>query len=190
MVLRAALTALVAALVAAAPAAPAAAAGPEITDLDVAVDGNRALVRFRLAEGFGARLVERVRSGLPTGFVYQLELLKDRKRWYDRPLAATTLQVTAMYDAVSGEYLVNTKLGGKLVESRMATTLGELERALTEVRGLPAFALDPFPRSWRLLVRVRAELGGKTVLFFPARETTDWRESDKFRSPNVLPEPE
>ena len=90
-----------------------AAADPQaaISDLAVRVDGNRALVSFRLDDAFDQRFIERVQSGLPTGFTYRLELLKDRKRWYDRALEDTTLQIAAMYDAISREYLVNTKLG-------------------------------------------------------------------------------
>jgi hypothetical protein len=172
----------------AAPTPSAAEQGPRISELSVTVDGNRAMVGFRLEGAFDDRLVERVQSGLPTGFVFQLELLKDRKRWYDRPLEESTFQVTAMYDSLSREFLVNYKLGGKLIESRMVDDLAELEAALTRVEGLPAFELDPYPRVWRLLVRVRAEVGRRTLLgFIPTKDTTDWRESNKFRTLNRLP---
>jgi len=154
----------------------------------VEVDGNRALVGFDLEGAFDQRFVERLQSGLPTGVVYRLELLKDRKRWYDRPLAETDLQVVAMYDAISREYLVNHKLGGELVQSRSVDNLADLEREMTRIRDLPAFSLDGLPRSWRLLVRVRAELGSRTILsFIPAKVQTDWSESRKFRTLNELP---
>ena len=146
------------------------AADAAITRPRVEVEGNRALVSFELEQALDERFLERVQSGLPTGFLYRLELLKDRKRWYDRPLAETTLQVVAMYDAVSREYLVNRKLGGKLVDSRMVSDLAGLERELTRVESLPAFHLDGLPRSWRLLVRVRAEMGSRTILsIIPAK---------------------
>jgi hypothetical protein len=185
-----ALATILALLAAAAAPLPAGAAeDAEISALAVRVDGNRALVGFRLTGAFDGRFVERVQSGLPTGFTYQLELLKDRKRWYDRTLEQTSFQVVAMYDALSHEYLVNYKLGGKLVESRTASDLAQLETAMTAVDGLPAFELDGFPHAWRMLVRVRAEVGDRTLLgFIPAKATTDWRESNKFRAPNVLPE--
>jgi hypothetical protein len=159
-----------------------------VTRPRVEVEGNRALVSFALEGAVDERFLERVHSGLPTGFLYRLELLKDRKRWYDRPLAETTLQVVAMYDAVSREYLVNRKLGGKLVDSRIVGDLPSLERELTRVDALPAFHLDGLPRSWRLLVRVRAEMGSRTILsIIPAKVQTDWSESRKFRTMNELP---
>jgi hypothetical protein len=159
----------------------------EIPPPRVEVDGNRALVSFRLDGALDERFLDRVHSGLPTGFLYRLELLKDRKRWYDRPLEETTFQVVAMYDAVSREYLVNRKLGGKLIDSRMVGDLPALERELTRIESLPAFQLDGLPRSWRLLVRVRAEMGSRTILsFIPAKVHTDWSESRKFRTENEL----
>jgi hypothetical protein len=88
---------------------------------------------------------------------------------------------------VAQEYLVNYKLNGKLVESRMVRSLEDLRRAMTRFEGLPAFTLEPLPRRWRLLVKVRALLGTKTLFsIIPTREATDWKESDKFWVPTDL----
>lgn len=171
--------------------APAAAlADGKIRGLDVEVEGHRVLLSFQLVEGFERDVEERVRSGLPTSFTYELELLRDRKRWFDRPLESATLQVIAMFDAVAQEYLVNYKLDGKLVESRMVRSLDELREAMTRFRSVPAFTLDPLPRRWRLLVKVRALLGSRTLFaLIPTRVTTDWQESDKFWAPEELMPP-
>lgn len=179
---------LAACLVTVALVAPAADAA-EITELDVQVDGNLARVSFRLDGAFSEEFRERLESGLPSGFIYHLELLKDRKRWFDNTLESGRFQVVAMYDAASRGYLVNYKLDGKLVESRMVRELDDVEHAMTVIEDLPAFHLDPYPRSWRLLVRVRAAIGSRTVLFFvPARALTDWRASRKFRTLNERPQ--
>lgn len=171
-------------------AAPAAGADPTVLDeLRVEVDGNLARVSFSLDGAFTPRFVERLESGLPASFVYQLELFRDHRKWFDNSLARARLHVAAMYDAGTRGYLINYKLDGELVESRMVRDLEEVERAMTVIEDLPAFHLDPYPREWRLLVRARAVLGPKTVLFFiPARAKTDWRESRKFRSLNELPD--
>ena len=166
------------------------AAEPKIRDLEVEVEGHRVMVGFRLVDGFDRDVAERVGTGLPTAFVYELELLRDRKRWFDRPLQRTTLQVVAMFDARAREYLVNYKLDGKLVESRMVHDLADLEAAMTRFDALPAFMLEPLPRRWRLLVKVRAVLGPKTLFsIIPSRVATDWRESEKFTAPEELMPP-
>jgi hypothetical protein len=94
-----------------------------------------------------------------------------------------------MYDAATRGYLVNYKLDGKLIESRLVRGLPDLERAMTEIEALPAFELQGLPRSWRLLVRVQADVGARTLFgVLPSRLLTDWRESEKFRSLNPLPD--
>lgn len=170
---------------------PARADDPQIHGLQVRLDGRRVMVDFVLTDAFDDDLIERVSSGLPTSIVYELELMRDRKRWFDRPLDSSTIQVVAMFDALAREYLVNYKLDGKLVESRMARDLDELRTAMTEFDELPAFTLEPQTRRSRLLVKVRALLGSKTLFsFIPTRVNTEWRESRKFRPPDdLLPPP-
>ena len=59
-------------VVLAALALPATAEDPaQIADLTVKVDGNQVLVSFHLDNAFDQRFVERVQSGLPTGFPYR-----------------------------------------------------------------------------------------------------------------------
>ncbi|HUO87011.1 MAG TPA: DUF4390 domain-containing protein [Thermoanaerobaculia bacterium] len=157
---------------------------PRIREVSVALDGHLVRVGFQLEGAVTADFVERLESGLPTGFVYRLELLKDRKRWFDQGVERSTLQVFAMYDAATRGYLVNYKLDGKLIESRLVRGLPDLARAMTVIDALPAFQSTGLPRSWRLLVRVQADIGPRTLLgVLPTRQVTEWRESRKFRPP-------
>jgi len=168
-------------------AVTATAAGAELSSVDVRVDGNLARLDLVLDGSFTDDFVERLESGLPTGLIYRFELLQDR-RWFDRELEKGMLQVVAMYDAATRGYLVNYKLDGKLIESRMVRELAEVEEAMTRIEDLPAFRLDDYPNAWRLLVRARATVGSRTVLFFvPARAITDWKPSEKFRTLNQIP---
>lgn len=165
----------------------AAAGAAEIRNLQAELEGDRVLVSFQLDGAFDQQLVERVESGLPTTIVYELELLRDRKRWFDRNLDEGSLTVVGIYDAVRREYLVNYKLNGRLLESRMVHDLAGLEQAMTRVEGLHAFTLEPLKTRRRLLVRARAELGTRHLLgFIPSKVTTDWSESGKFRLPASL----
>lgn len=179
---------LVAVLLVAVPAGVADGEEPEIAFVSPRVEGHRVLVDFELVGAFDRDLVERVESGLPTGIVYELELLRDRRRWFDRALGEADLQVVAMYDAIAEEYLVNYKLDGKLIESRMVRNLEDLEAALTRFEGLPIFTLDPPPESWPLLVAVRARFAPETIFsFIPTSRETAWSRSREFWSPETPP---
>ena len=83
------------------------------------LDGERRrLGLLALRDAFDRRLRERLESGLPTRSSTASSCTRDRKRWYDRRLEATTLEVVAMYDAVTRDYTVHFKLDDKLIESR------------------------------------------------------------------------
>jgi hypothetical protein len=169
-------------LVAGALAAPAAAAEPRIRELSIVVDGAQVLASFALEGGFGSGLLGRIESGLPTSLVYELELLRDRKRWWDAGLDRARLEVIAMFNAVTREYLVNTKLDGRLIDSSTLRDLGDLERAMTRFTALPVFTVEPSGERRRILVRARVLLGTEHLLgFIPVLEATDWVESNKIR---------
>lgn len=159
----------------------------ELADLEVRVDGNLVRLDFHLGGAFTPQFLEQLESGLPTGFIYRLELAKDRQ-WFDKGLDSTEYQVVAMYDAGSRGYLINYKLGGKLVESRMVRRIDDVEAAMTRIEDLPAFPLEGYPRSWRLLVRARVSANARVGFLVPDRPVTDWVESRKFRSLNELPD--
>jgi hypothetical protein len=150
----------------------------EIRQLTSTLEQGQLSLSFHLAGAFEARLFERLESGLPTEIRYRITLQKDRKRWFDSEVASTELVVVAMYDALRREYLVNTKLAGELIESRMVHDLARLEDAMTRIDRLPVFATTPDPASRRLLVRVRAELGTRHLLgLIPSLVATDWAEA-------------
>ncbi|KAB2967708.1 MAG: DUF4390 domain-containing protein [Thermoanaerobaculia bacterium] len=163
-------------------AAPAAADEPAVRDLSIALDGVQVLASFRLAGGLTPELRERIESGLPTGFLFELDLLRDRQRWWDESLDSTRIEVVAMFNAVTREYLVNTKLEGKLIDSRTLRDADELERVMTRFQAVPVFVLRSPSRRERYLVRARAELGtGNLLGFVPVMRATPWVESNKVR---------
>lgn len=176
---------VVLALVAATASSSGASPKATIANLRVEPTPERLLLSFRLADAFDDDLRQRIESGLATGFSFRIRLLRDRKRWFDKGVAATDLQVVAMYNAVTREYLINFKHDGDLIESRVVRDPETLEQAMTEFDRLPAFTAEQLPtasRSGKLQVRVRAELGTKTILsLIPATITTDWAESTIFQ---------
>lgn len=164
-----------------APAVPAATAGPRVGELSIVIAGGQVLVSFELQGGFTPELTQRMESGLPTGFVYELELARDRQ-WWDDTIDSTRLEVVAMFNAVTREYLVNTKLEGKLIDSATLRDPGDLERAMTRFTALPVFTLSPSAQKARYLVRARVELGtGQVLGFIPVLKTSEWVQSNKFR---------
>lgn len=160
----------------------------DLSNFQVALDGRRVNASFDLTPGLPDELIQRIQSGLPTGLTYQFRLYKDHIRWFDRGLDDASLHVTAMYNAVTRDYLVNYKFDGKLTESRVVRSVNELNQAMTRIRGLTIFTLGSVPTDRRLLVRARADLGSRTIFsFIPTAVTTEWVESKKFLPPPTTP---
>jgi hypothetical protein len=159
-------------------------AEPQITGFRIAVDGNQVVASLQLRGGFNHRFAQRVESGLPTPILYRFELDLDRKNWWDRRLRACTLELVAMYDAETRLYTVHFRLDDKLIESRTLRDLRGAEATMTRIERLPIFNLEDVPDTQRLSVKVRAELGTRTILsLIPVDVTTDWVESTKFHPP-------
>lgn len=160
---------------------------PRISGLTLTFEGNRVLASFGLRHGFDDFLRDRIESGLSTTVVYELDLVRDRRFWrfwIRRQVEADLLEVTAKYDVLTMEYRVNFKLDGKLIDSRIFQDLTGVERAMTRIIDLPVFTLDARARAEPLALRVRADLGSRTILsLVPTRITTDWAESARFFAP-------
>ncbi|HEX4961978.1 MAG TPA: DUF4390 domain-containing protein [Thermoanaerobaculia bacterium] len=159
-------------------------AAAKISDIKVQLDGERVLATFTLQDAFDHRFSERVDSGLPTSIYYQIELDRDRKRWWDQKLEDVTLEVVALYDAVARSYTVHYKLNDKLIESKTVRDRKALEEAMTIIDRLPVFEVERLPKEGRALIKIQAETGSRTLLsFIPVAIKTDWKESPKFRAP-------
>ena len=159
-----------------------------LSELQVSLEGRRVEVSFELIDGLSDELFERIQTGLASGFTFEFVLVRDQKAWIDNKLARSELEVVAMYNAVTREFLVNYKQDGKLVDSRIARDRDELEVAMTEFERLTVFNLEGISPDKRILVRARAEVGSKTtMLIIPSRITTDWVRSRRFHAPAEEP---
>ena len=152
-----------------------------IVDLLTEVEEGKVLVSFALEGAVDEKLEQRIASGLATGIVFDFALVRVRKGWFNKNVKTGSLQVIVMYNAVSREYLVNYKHDGDLIESRLIRDLEELYAILTRIERLEIFSLAGLDGE-HLHVRVRAELGTRSILFFiPSIRATDWAESQRFR---------
>lgn len=153
----------------------------EIRDLSARVDGDRLLASFRLDHALGDDFQRKVRSGLPTEILYEFELRRPRRSWFDATVARSRMQVVAMYNATTDEYLVNFKHDGELVSSRSVREVDDVRAALTRLDDVYVLPLGDRRPAERLHLRVRAELGTKTWLaFIPRTLETDWAATEPF----------
>ena len=156
-------------------------AEPVVRDLAVEIVDDQVTASFRLDGLFDEAFRRRLASGLPTDVVYRWVLERDRRAWFDSNRAEGRLQVIALYNAVTEEYRVDFKRDGELESSRVVREDDVLRAAMTELT-IPVAPIEGLDLDERLRLRLRAELGTRTVLLFiPRTRATDWAESARFR---------
>lgn len=168
---------LAAVLVVLALAFPAGADEQSIEHLTATEDAGKVSVRFRLAGAFrSGDVVEALRSGLPTTFVYTVEIFRDRPRWFDDGIASVRIEAICTYNSLTREYLLNYRRDKLLMSSETFTDLAALERRMTTIEEPDLFEIGDW-KPWKLKVRVRASLGRGWMLWvIPSDVGTRWRE--------------
>ncbi|MEM1177624.1 MAG: DUF4390 domain-containing protein [Acidobacteriota bacterium] len=153
-----------------------------LENLEVRLEGQKLLVSTRLSGAFTEDFRERLQSGLPTPLVYRFVLERQRRTWFDASEARSRLQVVAMFNAVTSEYLINYKHDGELVQSRVVRDQQELERAMTQLDAFPIFIHGGRGKDDGYYVRASADLGTRTILaFIPRTLSTDWVRTTPLR---------
>lgn len=153
-----------------------------VSDLRLRIEESQVFVSFKLLHAFDETLRKRIDSGIPTGFDYNFQLVRDRKTWFDTDVDRGRLRVDAMYNAVTREYLINYRQNGDLIESKVVREPSALKAALTEFEDFPLFTVEGKATRQRLRVRLRAELGTQQIFFFiPKKLTTSWVETRRFQ---------
>ncbi len=170
--------ALVLLLMALALSPPAQAAGkdrgPRVRLLEVADQGDRLSISFRVEKAFDERILEKLEAGLKVSFKHQVGVRRRRTWWFERGVAQKRVFTTAVKDALSGEYTLTRKVNGGIVETLTSGDLEEVKTFLAEVRDLEISLPDGLPRDRRSEVRVRSILETRFWLFFPYPHDTDW----------------
>lgn len=161
-----------------------------IRDLKANWDAGTVSVAFNLERAFDeGQIRQALQSGLPTGFTYHVELIRKRPNWFDDTLDDTTIEVIATLNSVTREYLLNYRIGGKLVRSETISDAEDLKRRMTSVAQDDLFDRVRASPS-KLRVRVRADLlRGYLLGVIPYDVSTDWKETrvNKVTDPSNAP---
>ncbi len=173
-----------AAFLTALPAAALAAAGDDelaIPRVEASLSGREVRVAASLAHDLPADVLMRLASGLPTTVAWEVRLFVSRERWWDDLKDERRYAVTATYRPVTGDYAIERRLDGRLLETVVVPSREDAERALGALPGLPCFTMGPALAGKPLAVRVRCLYGTRISLgLFQTRVTTGWRRSPLF----------
>ncbi|MFN7990179.1 MAG: DUF4390 domain-containing protein [Thermoanaerobaculia bacterium] len=164
-----------------AAAVAAAEEAPRIPEVTTALAGRELRVTARLSPGLPPDVRKRLASGLPTTVAWEVRLFVSRDTWWDGLKDERRYEATATYRPVPGDYAVERRLDGRLLETVVLPTREEAESALVALPGLPSFIMGAHLVGKPLVVRVRCLYGTEMALgVVPTDTKTDWRRSPVF----------
>lgn len=148
------------------------------------VNGVELHVSAKLSPGLPRDVEERLVSGLATTVLWRVRLFAFRNLWWDGLKDERQYEVTGTFRPVSGDFLVERRLDGRLLGSRIVASKADALAALSEVPGLPLFIMGSHLDGKRLVVRVKcAYARGVTLGVVPTTVETDWVRSGIFDWP-------
>lgn len=161
--------------------ASAAEPDPSVPGVSTFFTGRELRVTARLEPGLPAEIQTRLSSGLATTTVWNIGLFVFRNVWFDGKKDERLYEVTATYRPMSGDYILERRMDGRLLESRVLPNREEAARALSGVSALPCFLMGGHLTGKRLVVKVRcAYAAGVSLGVVPTTGVTPWKRSGVF----------
>jgi hypothetical protein len=152
------------------------ASDPSIDHLTAVAADGKVSVHFSMAHGFERdQTIQGLQSGVPTSFVYVVEISRDRPNWFDEGVGRSRIEVIATFNSVTREYLMNYRRDRRLVRSETFNDLAALQHRMTTIEEPDLFEIGQRPPH-KLRVRVKSDLSRGWLLYFiPWEFSTRWR---------------
>ena len=151
---------------------------PTIEGLAANAAQRKVSVRFTLDGAFrNGEMVEALQSGLPTSFTYNIEIFRDRPKWFNESVGRARVEVICTFNSLTREYLLNYRRDKHLVRSETFTDLAALVKGMTVIEETDLFDIGD-RKPYKLKVRVKADLMRAWLMYvIPWEMSTRWREA-------------
>lgn len=151
-------------------------------------EGRELRVEARVVPGLPADVTRRLASGLATTTSWRIGLYASRDVFWDGLKDERRYEVTATYRPLSGDYTIERRLDGRLLETRIAAGRDEALESLARVPALPLFVMGDHLLGKRLLVKARGAWAiGVSLGVVPATIETGAGSSPSFLWPGTAP---
>jgi hypothetical protein len=153
------------------------AADPAIAQLQAVERKGKVSVAFHLTDALEEpEIAKAIQSGVPTGFTYDIELVRKRPNWFDKTLGQARIEVICTYNSVTHEYLINYRRNRKLVSSEVFGDFARAKEKMTRIAEPELFTTSK--RANKLRVLAKAELIRSYMFYVIPRDVeTEWRET-------------
>lgn len=154
---------------------------PHVSEVTTHFSGRELRVHAHLEPGLPTEIKIRLSSGLATTTVWKIGLFVSRSLWPDGKKDERLYAVTATFRPASGDYSVERRLDGRLLDVQVFPNRDEAAGALATISSLPVFLMGGHLTGKPLVVKVRCVYAaGVSLGVVPTTGATSWRSSAVF----------
>ncbi len=143
---------------------PAQAEEPRLDNIIVTNTRDDLLLYLTAKNAFPKKIIDAVQSGVPTTFIFYINLYRVRGLWPDKRVRDIKLSHTVKYDTLKNEYVVTRSWEDN--RPLKVKTIEEAKRLMSEVDSLVIAPLNQLKKGAQYQIRAKAELDRMTLRFY------------------------
>ena len=128
--------------------------GPDLKVTPLQRDGQ-VFVSFELSEGLTPEVRDAIQSGLPTTFLYEIEL-RQGSALFDHTVASVTIAASVRFDNLTRRYQMSRTVDGRVQDARPTEDQDAVREWMTRFERVPVSTTAALEVNAEYYVRVRA----------------------------------
>ncbi len=134
-------------------------AGPALTHLAAALDGDIYQASCLLEGGLTPEAEEEIAAGLPTTIEYRFNVYKRRSAFFDQLVLKRRVECTVRYDTLTQQYTLTRRLDDDLQETRVTADPGAMREFMTKLHGVPLIKIVTLKTDEEYYLKAKSNLG-------------------------------
>ncbi len=127
-----------------------------IKDIKTQIKEDALLISFRVTDCFTDKMIQAIKNGVNTRFVYLIRLYKVRRWWKDKKIADIKVCHTIHYDSIKKVY--HLRLSEENKKRMPIKDLEEAKKILARISDLRIIDIKELKKDQKYQIRVKAEL--------------------------------
>ncbi len=127
-----------------------------IKDIKTQIKEDALLISFRVTDCFTDKMIQAIKNGVNTRFVYLIRLYKVRRWWKDKKIADIKVCHTIHYDSIKKVY--HLRLSEENKKRMPIKDLEEAKKILARISNLRIIDIKELKKDQEYQIRVKAEL--------------------------------
>ena len=127
-----------------------------IKNINTRIDQEHLFISFRVTDCFTDKMIQAIKNGVNTRFVFLIRLYKVRKWWRDKKITDIKVIHSIQYDSIKKVY--HLRLSEKNSKDIPLKDLDEAKIALAQISNLKIIDIKSLKKGEKYQIRVKAEL--------------------------------